>query len=261
MYPILFKIGPIPIHTFGVLHALAFAAGIWWIYREAQKSGMDKERVSNFAVVIIIWSLVGARVFSVLFDGNLNWYLQNPHEIIAVWKGGLTFYGGFLFGLIAGIWYIRKYAFDGWQMADIMAPALALGAAVGRLGCFASGDSFGKPTDLPWAVTFTNPHGLAPVGIALHPTQIYSVITNMAVFAILLWWQKRQKFRGELFLIFMILYAATRSFVEVFRNDPRGVYLNGLISTSQIISILAAGVAIIFYISRSKRMDAQEMEA
>jgi phosphatidylglycerol:prolipoprotein diacylglycerol transferase len=253
MYPILFKIGPFPIHTFGVLHGLAFAVGVWWSYRAAQRAGLKPEKIVDLSVVIFIWSLVGARVFSVLFDGNLSWYLQNPHEIIAVWKGGLTFYGGFLFGLAGGVWYVRKHGLGGWQVADIMAPALALGAAIGRLGCLASGDSFGKPTDLPWAVTFSDPHGLAPVGIALHPTQIYSVLTNLAVFGILLWWRKRQKFKGELFLVFMILYAATRSFVEIFRDDPRGVYLDGLISTSQIVSIVVAAAAIVYYIARSKQ--------
>jgi len=254
MYPILFKIGSVPIHAYGVLHALAFAVGVWWAYREAGRAGIDPQRILDLAVVIFIWSLIGARLFSVLFDGDLEWYLLNPYEILAVWKGGLTFYGGFLFGLAAGVWYVKKHYLDGWQIADILAPALALGVAVGRLGCFTSGDSFGKPTDLPWAVTFTDPHALAPVGIPLHPTQIYSVITNLAVFAILLWWRKRQKFQGELFIVFMILYALTRSFVEVFRNDPRGVYLDGLISTSQIISILVAGAAVLFHISRSKQL-------
>lgn len=252
MYPVLFRIGSFPIHTYGVLHALAFVAAVWWAYRQAKRARMDAEQVVNLSMVIVLWSLIGARVFSVLFDGNLDWYLRNLHEIFAVWKGGLTFYGGFLFGSLAGIWYIRKFGLDGWQIADLMAPALALGAAIGRLGCFASGDSYGKPTALPWAVTFTDPHGLAPVGVALHPTQLYSVLTNLALFAVLLWWQKRQKFHGQLFLIFMMLYAATRSFVEIFRNDPRGVYLDGLISTSQIISIFLAAIGISLYAARAK---------
>jgi phosphatidylglycerol:prolipoprotein diacylglycerol transferase len=259
MYPILFKIGPIPVHAFGVLHALAFAIGVWWAYREAKRAQIDAQRVLDLTVVIFIWSLVGARLFSVLFDGNLTWYLQNPHEILAVWKGGLTFYGGFLLGLVAGVWYVQKHHLKGWQIADIFAPGVALGAAIGRLGCFFSGDSFGKPTDLPWAVTFTDPHGLAPVGIAIHPTQIYSFITNLLVFGILLWWRKRQKFQGELFLVFLVLYAVTRSFVEIFRNDPRGVYLDGLISTSQIISLLVLGVAVAFLISRSKQFTKRKL--
>ncbi|NOY77803.1 MAG: prolipoprotein diacylglyceryl transferase [Calditrichaeota bacterium] len=254
MYPILLKIGPITIYTVGVLHTLAIAVAVWWAFRHSRKAGIDPKQLLDLAVVIVVWAVVGARIFSILFDGNLNGYLRHPHTMLMVWEGGFTFYGGFLFGLAAGIWYVRKHKWNGWKTADLMAPALALGLTVGRLGCFFSGDSFGKPTQLPWGVTFTSPYSLAPTGIPLHPTQIYSVITNFSLFWILLWWQKRQRFQGELFLIFMMLYAVTRSFVEIFRNDPRGVYLNGLISTSQIISILVAAVAVWLYFNRLRKM-------
>ncbi|MFQ6673487.1 MAG: prolipoprotein diacylglyceryl transferase [Fidelibacterota bacterium] len=250
MYPILFKIGSFSVPTVGLFHATAFLVGSWWTVREARRVGMEAQKVLDFLFVIIVWSVIGARIFSVLFDGNLRFYLHNPHEILMVWKGGLTFYGGFLFGLTAGVWYASHHNLSKWEIADVVAPAVALGAAVGRLGCFASGDSFGKPTGLPWGVIFGNPMALAPTGIALHPTQIYSVITNLAVLGMLLWWRKRQQFKGELFLVFVILYAITRSVVEVFRNDPRGVYLDGLISTSQIISIVAGTAAVILYVSR-----------
>lgn len=254
MYPILVKIGPFTIHTYGVLHALAYGAAIWWAYREAKRVGFEPQRMVDFSVVVVVWSLIGARVFSILFDGNLDWYLQNPLQMFAVWKGGLTFYGGFIFSLGAGIWYVQKHGLEGWRMADIIAPGLALGAAIGRLGCLASGDSFGKATDLPWGITFSDSHGLAPVGVPVHPTQLYSTLTNLAVFAFLLWWRKRQRFQGEVFLVFMVLYAITRSFVEVFRNDPRGVYFGGLISTSQIVSILLGLAAVAFYLSRRKKL-------
>lgn len=108
MYPILLKIGPFPVYSFWMLPALAFTLGVWWAYREAKRMGMDRQRIIDLTVMIFVWSLVGARLFSALFDGNLKWYLQNPHEILAVWKGGLTFYGGFLFGLVAGLWYAQK---------------------------------------------------------------------------------------------------------------------------------------------------------
>lgn len=126
-------------------------------------------------------------------------------------------------------------------------------AAIGRLGCFASGDSYGKPSDLLWAVTFSDPRSLAPTGIPFHPTQLYAVVTNVGVFGLLLWRQKRSKFDGEIFLLFVLLYAATRLLVEVFRDDPRGVYLGGLVSTSQIISVLAAVFAIVLILYRSKQ--------
>lgn len=247
MYPILLKIGPLTIQTVSIFHSSAIFIGGFWVYHYAAKEKLDKEKVFDMLVLITIFSVLGARIFSILFDGGLAWYLSNPLEIFALWNGGFTFYGGFIFGVVAGIWYIRKHQLKFWKLADLFAPALALGLAIGRIGCFMSGDSYGKPTNLPWAVTFTDPHSVAPLNVPLHPTQIYSVITNFFIFLILLWWKKKQKFTGELFLIFVILYSITRSFVEIFRNDPRGVYFGGIVSTSQIISLIVILMAIFFY--------------
>jgi len=173
-----------------------------------------------------------------------------------VWHGGFTVYGGFLFAGTAGIWYVRKHRLDGWQVADVLAPALALGIAVGRLGCLASGDSYGKVTDAPWAITFTDPRSMAPMGLPLHPTQIYAVIGALFVFILLGYWYHRKRFKGGLFLIFMMAYAVERSFVEIFRNDPRGVYLNGLVSTSQIISLFVFLAGIWLYLKKSREQQA-----
>jgi phosphatidylglycerol:prolipoprotein diacylglycerol transferase len=256
MYPILFKVGHFTVHTYGVLHALAYGVAIWWAYRYAKREGIDPQRILDLSVVIFIWSVIGSRVFSILFDGNLNWYLQNPLEMLKIWKGGLTFYGGFLFSLASGVWFVRKHRLDGWKVADLIAPGLALGIAIGRLGCLASGDSYGKPTSLPWGITFSDPHGMAPTGIPLHPTQLYSVVVGLVIFAALLWWQKRKRYAGELFILFMVLYAALRSVVEIFRDDPRGVYFDGLISTSQIVSAGIALLALVLYLYRRKELRA-----
>jgi phosphatidylglycerol:prolipoprotein diacylglycerol transferase len=149
---------------------------------------------------------------------------------------------------------------DMWQISDMAAPGLALGIAFGRLGCFFSGDSYGKPTDLPWAVTFTDPLSMAPTGVPLHPTQIYSTLVLLVVFGVLLWWKKHQRFKGELFLAFMMLYALVRSFVEIFRDDPRGVYLDGLISTSQIISLLVVIPALWLYFKKLRQYKSLKLD-
>lgn len=252
MLPILFKLGPLTIHTVSLFHTGGILLGIWWMYREARKVGEDSQKIMDMALVVVIWSIVGSRLFSILFDGNLQWYLQHPTHMLMLWNGGFTFYGGFLFGLGAGIWYIRKHNMDVWKISDLAAPGLALGIAFGRLGCFFSGDSYGKPTDLPWGVTFTDPMSMAPTGVALHPTQIYSSIVVLLVFFALLAWRKRQRFKGELFLAFVMMYSLVRSFVEIFRNDPRGVYLDGLISTSQIISLLVVIPALWLFFKKLK---------
>lgn len=238
MHPILFEIGPLTIHTVSIFHTGGILIGIWWLYKQARKTRIDPQKIMDMSVVIVLWAVIGARLFSILFDGSLQWYLQNPVKILMLWNGGFTFYGGFLFGLGAGIFYVRKHKLDLWQISDLAAPGLALGIAFGRIGCFFSGDSFGKLTEVPWAVTFSDPLSMAPTGVPLHPTQIYSTLVLLLVFGILIWWKKRQRFKGELFLAFIILYSIARSFVEIFRNDPRGVYLDGLISTSQIISLI-----------------------
>lgn len=253
MYPILFKIGPLTIQTVSIFHTLGFYIGIYWVVKNAKKYKFDKDKILELALVITVFSIIGARVFSILFDGSLNYYLNHPADMLKVWNGGFTFYGGFIFAVIAGLWYIKKHKFDLWSVTDLFAPALALGLAIGRIGCFASGDSYGKPTDLPWAVIYTDSHSMAPVGIPIHPTQLYSVITNSLIFLFLIYLKKKQQFKGENFVIFLILYSITRSFVEKFRDDPRGVYLNGLISTSQVISIFVIITGILLYTFLKKK--------
>ena len=257
MLPILFELGPLTIHTVSIFHTGGILIGVYWLYKQALKNKLDGQKIADLSVTIVIWAVIGARLFSIFFDGSLQWYLQNPLNMLMLWKGGFTFYGGFLFGLISGIWYIRKHALDVWKIGDMAAPGLALGIAFGRIGCFFSGDSYGKPTDLPWGVTFTDPMSMAPTGIELHPTQIYSTLILLLVFGTLLWWKRRQKFKGELFLAFMLLYPVVRSIVEVFRDDPRGVYLDGFISTSQIISILVIIPAIWLYFLKWKQYKKQ----
>ena len=254
MYPFLLKFDHITIYTVSVFHTLALYVGAVWVYVYSIKAGMDKDKIMNLITIELFLAVFGARVFSILFDGYIEQYLAHPIEMFELWRGGFTFYGGFVFGLAGGIWYIKKHKLDIWRLADLFAPALALGLSIGRIGCFMSGDSYGKPTNLPWAVTFTNPNSMAPTGVPLHPTQIYSVISNLSIFIFLLFWKKRQKFTGELFIVFLILYSITRSFIEIFRNDPRGVYFNGMISTSQIISIIVIVAAILFYYKENNSM-------
>ncbi|MFQ6079480.1 MAG: prolipoprotein diacylglyceryl transferase, partial [Thermodesulfobacteriota bacterium] len=201
MYPVLLKIGGITIHTYGVLHALGFLSGIWIARREAGRIGENPKNIMDLSVHIFISSLIGARVFFILFDGHLQSYLESPADVFKVWEGGLTYYGGFIFGVLISIWYTRKHRLNFWRTADIIAPAIAIGIAISRFGCFASGDSYGKPTALPWGVTFSSSHSLAPTGIPLHPTQLYSVLSNFLIFLVLMALRKSKRFEGELILL------------------------------------------------------------
>jgi phosphatidylglycerol:prolipoprotein diacylglycerol transferase len=186
---------------------------------------------------------VGSRVLYVI----INWttFSNDPIEIIRIWHGGLVFYGGFIGACLVALWYLRKHDLSLWNTADILAPSIALGQFIGRLGCFFAGCCYGKPCDLPWAVTFSDFDSLAPTGVPLHPTQLYASINGLVIFLFLLFLRRRKSFEGQLFWVYVLLYGVSRSFIEVFRGDERGVIIEGLVSTSQFIGIIMAGVAVV----------------
>jgi len=225
MYPVLFQIGNFKIHTYGVFIALGFLTGIILALREAKRVGEEPENILDLAFYSIIAAIVGSRLLYIVL--NYQYYIENPLEMIKIWSGGLVYYGGFLLALIVGIWYIRKSHLPLWKTADIIAPSIAIGEAIGRLGCFSAGCCYGKVTTLPWAVTFSNPESLAIVGIPLHPTQLYSSITALFIFLILTVVKRVKKFDGLLIWLYVLLYSITRYVIEIFRGDDRGLIFEG----------------------------------
>jgi phosphatidylglycerol:prolipoprotein diacylglycerol transferase len=153
--------------------------------------------------------------------------------------------------VIVTIVYLKKHKMQLWAVADILAPSLALGQAIGRWGCFFAGCCYGRETDVPWAITFTDGKSLAPLGIALHPTQIYLSFNALVIFGILLWLSKRKSFDGQIIWIYGILYSIGRFIIEFYRNDDRGVV--GVFSTSQIIGIIVfvVSVCMLFLLRRN----------
>ncbi|MFA4910551.1 MAG: prolipoprotein diacylglyceryl transferase, partial [Desulfobacteria bacterium] len=170
MYPILFQIGSFKIHTYGVFIALGFLTGIILALREAKRVGEKPENILDLSFYSIIAAIVGSRLLYIII--NYRYYMENPLEMAKIWSGGLVFYGGFVLALIVGIWYIRKNHLSLWKTVDVMAPSIAIGQAIGRLGCFSAGCCYGKVTTLPWAVTFSNPECLANLGVPVHPTEL-----------------------------------------------------------------------------------------
>jgi phosphatidylglycerol:prolipoprotein diacylglycerol transferase len=172
MHPVLFRIGPFALHTYGVFVAIAFLASISLALREARRVGESADHILDLCFYILVAAIVGSRILYVV----INWpvFQQDPLEILRIWRGGLVFYGGFIAAVLTAFWYVRKAGLSPWKTTDILAPSLAFGQFIGRIGCFFAGCCYGRPSDLPWAVTFTNPESLAPKGIPLHPTQIYS---------------------------------------------------------------------------------------
>jgi len=251
MYPVLLKIGKFSIHTYGFFVALGFLTAILFAKHEAKRKGMDYEKIMDLCFYILLAAIVGSRLLYIAI--NLDMFLSDPLEIFKIWNGGLVFYGGFIAALITLIVYLKKQKMPLWKTADIMAPALALGHCIGRIGCFFAGCCYGKPCDLPWAVTFTNPATLAPVGISLHPTQLYSSASNLIIFGMLLLFRRYQKFEGQLLLVYIFLYGIFRSIIEAFRGDFRGNIFGEMFSLSQVIGCTTAIAALVVIVIINRR--------
>lgn len=246
MHPILIHIGSFNLYTYGLFVALGFMTAMGVSQKNATPHGISHETIANIFFVILISALLGARL---LYVGiNFDVYKHNLLDIFKIWNGGLVFFGGFLSAVVVTIIYLKINSLDVWKTADIISPGIALGHAVGRIGCFFAGCCYGKECDLPIAIKFTNPESLAPLGVYLHPTQIYSVFSNLILFFILLWIQKRKKFNGMVFLSYIMLYSLFRSIVEFFRGDFRGNFFFDFLSMSQGIGLIVFLIALILLI-------------
>lgn len=241
MHPILIKFGNFAIYTYGLMMAIAFVVGISLARKEAERVGQDPEKIMDLCFYILVGAVIGSRLFYVMTD--LRTYIADPVEIFRIWNGGLVFYGGFIMAVVVAVVFIRKTGMIFWQTADIMAPGLVIGQAIGRIGCFFAGCCYGKVCDLPWAVTFNNPDSLAPQGIPLHPTQLYSVLSNLSIFAVLWLVRKKTRYHGQLFWFYVLLYGITRSMVEIYRGDFRGAFFLNFFSISQVLGLSLALVA------------------
>jgi len=247
MHPVLVKIGPLTLHTYGLFVACAILAALWMGSHLAKARDIPSEKVMDLTFYAVLAGLAGARLLYVLL--NLSLFRGDWLGILRVWEGGLVFYGGFIGALAAIILYIRRHRLAAGAMFDILAVAAPLGHAIGRIGCFFAGCCHGKVCDLPWAVTFTDPMTLAhPVGVPLHPTQLYEAFANLMIFALLFALYHRKKFAGRLFLVYVMVYGVARAIIEIFRGDPRGFVFDGMLSTSQALGLTAAAAAAVLLV-------------
>jgi phosphatidylglycerol:prolipoprotein diacylglycerol transferase len=249
-------LGPFTLHTYGVLLAIAFLAGLWIAGRQAKKAGLDANRITDMAVYVLIAGLVGAKLLLLVVEWS--YFSKNPRELLSIFQSGGVFYGGLLGALPVAWWYIRRHSLPGWRTADVLAPGVALGQGLGRLGCFAAGCCFGRPADVPWAVTFRDPYATRTVGTpldtALHPTQIYESLAVFAIFGFLLWLSSRRTFDGQVMLAYVALYSVVRFLIEFYRGDAaRGTVFGGMLSTSQFIAILLVLGAALLYPYAARR--------
>jgi phosphatidylglycerol:prolipoprotein diacylglycerol transferase len=219
MYPVLFEIGGFQIRSYGVIVALSFLIALWMSTREAERKGLDSKLVQDFAVYGLLGGIVGARLYFVLFSAP-DYFLEHPWEIFAVWSGGIGIIGSLIGGFIVAVWFCRRRNISLLRFADTLVPGIALGQTLGQFACLLNGDSYGRPTDLPWAITYTDPRSLAPLNIPLHPIEIYEMAAYSLVF--LLVWKIGQRYRIDGFTLFTYVagYGLARFIVDFFRGDP-----------------------------------------
>jgi phosphatidylglycerol:prolipoprotein diacylglycerol transferase len=252
MHPILISIGSFELPTYGVLLVAALLGGIYTALRLGRRVGLESALVLDFCTWVILVALMGAKVLMVLTEWS--YYRAHLGEIFSfsTFMAGGVFYGGFLAALFFTVWYARVQRVPFWKLVDVLAPGVALGQSVGRLGCFSAGCDYGRPTTVPWGVVFTSnfAHEVTgvPLGERLHPTQLYESLATFVIFGLLLWWFPKKKHGGDIFLAYAGLYAVARFFLEFLRGDEdRGFVFHNLLSTSQFIALLAlAGVAAVF---------------
>lgn len=246
MFPILFEIGGFSLHTYGLMIAIGVLIGLYFARCEARRLQISEDRILDVIFYMTVVAIVTSRFFFVAT--RPAYFFANPLEIFMIWKGGLVFYGGFIGAALMLILYVRAYRLPLAKTLDIAGISIPLGHFFGRLGCFFAGCCYGKPTDMPWAITFSHPDSLAPLGVALHPTQLYHAFGNLLIFFVLFFIRRRQHFDGQIFLLYLLFYGVIRSTIEIFRGDDRGGTILGLFSISQVIGISVALLALVLLI-------------
>ena len=263
MHPRLLTTPFFTLPTFGLLLATAYMAGYWWLMREGRREGLDVDALASLGIWAIVGATLGAKALMIV--RALPEYVAAPSELfsLSVLTSAGDFYGGCIGALItSAIFFQRHPRLVFWRVADVCGPAIALGQGIGRIGCFMAGDDYGRPTDLPWAVTFTDPNaasiGGAPLGVPLHPVQLYESIVCLLLFGVLVRLSRHKRFDGQVILAYTLLYAMARFVLEFFRGDAdRGFMFGGLLSTSQVIATILGPAAIALWLARRRSTPAR----
>ncbi|MFC1668689.1 prolipoprotein diacylglyceryl transferase [Chlamydiota bacterium] len=237
MHPILIDMGFLKIYSYGFSLALAFLVGTFFAYKRAQSYNENPTNVLDLSLYIILSALIGSRLFYVAYFPKH--FIEHPLDIIMIQRGGLVFYGGIIFSILTALAFFIKRKLSILKYADIFAPCIPIGQAIGRIGCFLNGCCYGRPTFDNWGVLFpkNSPGGFSNLfNLLLHPTQIYSSLILVSIFIILLLYEKHKKYNSELFLLYAVLYSLTRFITEFFRGDlPK--WILGRYTTSQMLSV------------------------
>jgi phosphatidylglycerol:prolipoprotein diacylglycerol transferase len=245
MYPVLFELDAFQVRSYGVIVALSFLLALWMSTKEAEKKGLDPKVVQDFAIYGLLGGIGVARLYFVLFSAP-GYFLQHPWEIFAVWSGGIGVIGSLIGGFIVAVWFCRRRNVSLLRFGDTLAPGIALGQTVGQLACLLNGDSYGRPTDLPWAITYTDPRSMAPLNIPLHPIEIYEMAAYFLIFLLVWNIRKHQRLDGFTFFTYLAGYGVARFIIDFFRGDPAmfawGVQAAQLFGVAMILASLVGFV-------------------
>jgi phosphatidylglycerol:prolipoprotein diacylglycerol transferase len=238
MYPELFSIGPFTIHSFGLMMALGFCAGGAMTYYEFRRRGLNPEQVYWITLACAFGGLAGSKIHYLLL--HLDELGDDP--MASAFSGaGLVWYGGFIGGVLAGLVVCRLYRISAGTAFNAAAPAMAIGYAFGRMGCFLNGDDYGRPSDLPWAMEFPDGAPPTPRGVSVQPTQLYESFSAVAIFFVLLYLRNRLRSKWSLFMAFLVMAGIERFLVEFVRFQREGQLQQQLLG---LATALCAGVAL-----------------
>jgi phosphatidylglycerol:prolipoprotein diacylglycerol transferase len=265
MYPELFRIGDFPVTSYGLWLAFGMLMALFAASRLAARDGLPRERIYDLGLWTLLGGLLGSKILMYFVDPNV--YVFSLDFL----RSGGVFYGGLIGGFLTVVGLMLYYMLPFWKVADAFAPAVALGQAFGRQGCFAAGCCWGKETLLPWGVHFTETghdytgvptYGPDGSALYLHPTQLYESFTMLAVFGLLVLLHRRKKFDGQVLIAYGIIYSIFRFLIEFLRDDPQRGDLLGLnavtgLSPSQMISLVVAAASIVFMIWRLRASPAE----
>jgi len=242
MFPKLISFGDFFLPTYGFLVALGFFVALQVVIRLSKRSGIDPEKSTNLAIYCALSGLLGAKLLMFVFDFNLYW--QHPEEIftMATLQAAGVFQGGLVLATAFAFWFMHRHRMPLLLTADAFAPGVAIGHAIGRLGCFAAGCCWGDVCDRPWAVTFRNPDAYrlvgVPLNLPLHPTQLYEAVAELLLFAFL-WWRSKNPHRpGEILGLYLVISSIARFIIEFYRNHQQALPFGGPFSLTQWIALI-----------------------
>jgi phosphatidylglycerol---prolipoprotein diacylglyceryl transferase len=265
MHPVIFQSGAFTIYTYGVLAAAGFLVGLFYAYHQAPRAGIDPGKIWDVAVYGILVALLSSKLWLILSDWSF--YAANPRAMFSITtlQSAGTFYGGVLGAILWVIFYCRLQNLPLLRVLDLTAAPVALGHAIGRLGCFAAGCCYGKPTSLPWGVTFTDRLATrlsgTPLNTPLHPTQLYESGAEFLNFALLVWFGAKKRLPGQIVGLYFVLYGIERGAMEFLRDDPgRTLLFQNKVSLMQIVSVGLVAVGAYLWLRAPRHEDKSHKE-